>query len=53
MKLENVTKKKLGEKNSVRISYLTRKQANIMKHKCNSFFFFSYPQLVHASQHKL
>lgn len=52
MKGENITKKPFGEKNSVRISCLTRKQAN-MKHRCNNFFSFptpSWSMILTASQ---
>lgn len=47
MKTENIAKKLSGEKNSMRIPYLIRKQVNIVKHGCDNFFFFPHPKLVH------
>lgn len=39
MKIENIAKKLCGEKISMRIPYLIRKQVNIVKHGCDDFFF--------------
>lgn len=45
MKAENLAKKLFEEKISMRISYLIRKQVNIVKYGCDGLFFL-HPKLV-------
>lgn len=47
MKIENIAKKLCGEKISMRIPYLIRKQVNIVKHGCDDFFSPTHPKLIH------